>query len=835
MPAIYLFHRRTIVGGDDLQPAAFLTASLRCVQLVCLLGPILAHIHDESSRNGGLFHYIMYDPSDDVSCRHSNLFPTLLTLYAVASVVYSFASIALEWRLAHWSSIGSPTETEPRSSKVRHLLELKLVPFSILLLLVWMSGLSAVAFAPLYNYCVDLTQQNNSEIQREMADDIDKYSVEVFTPLRVHLWWLALAILLVGQLSEVLVSFAFLWHLCKQPMQAHILENPELMEVTLPSHRMIEEMWADRCAAACQCLGSASCFMFGGRELLGQAEFGDVARALADYLDTGGILDVVPSDIVTGFMLLQRIQRQRIYRAREEVLQHVEVAARLEGQSVQDNAGDELMVPLDSLQSTSYLPSSSTTCRVGGRQSSVFRFDPDGTYERRNRALFERHNVDEMSVLEEGTRYAKYALAIYTWVLYLYVHPCSGIPRLFAKSGRLCCRSSKTDRRGESSVIPQLAANLIDQHGRIEGDNLCETNKAALLLTVGLMEADLIYAQLRSGFADTPYAILVDHEWKSIVVSIRGTFSLEDCVTDVLIDPEPLEQLGVDFGFDAKDQYCHGGVLTCVRNVYRDLQRHGILDRLLLGEHARFPEYRLRLVGHSLGASTCTLLSYMLRGKFASIRCVNYSPPGHSLTWNLAVSCHEWCNSFVLDSDLVPRLSFNAMEILRNEILSLIGRIKVPKIEVASRVVSGSGLSNCRFCLDQDPDEHANILEDINEMLYAPTELPESEYQHQLERFQTVQEERRRSRGHLRSLQLYPPGKLVHLVKIGERKSCLHGLAKCLTCCTTNAGSKYQPVWIGNDDLNEIVVSPTMATDHFPNRLCDLLQTVAREYKVKTS
>ena len=47
--------------------------------------------------------------------------------------------------------------------------------------------------------------------------------------------------------------------------------------------------------------------------------YGDVARALADYLETGDTLDLVPSDVVMGLMVLRKIQRQRILQARCEV------------------------------------------------------------------------------------------------------------------------------------------------------------------------------------------------------------------------------------------------------------------------------------------------------------------------------------------------------------------------------------------------------------------------------------------------------------------------------------------------------------------------------------
>jgi len=33
------------------------------------------------------------------------------------------------------------------------------------------------------------------------------------------------------------------------------------------------------------------------------------------------------------------------------------------------------------------------------------------------------------------------------------------------------------------------------------------------------------------------YAVLLDHDKEQVVVTIRGTLSIEDCITDVLCEP----------------------------------------------------------------------------------------------------------------------------------------------------------------------------------------------------------------------------------------------------------------------------------------------------------
>jgi sn1-specific diacylglycerol lipase len=889
MPAIYLFERRTLFGGDDLQPAAVITLVGRLFQALVLCTPVLHHSvlshhshdcdlrwFDSSSRSSG----------EDSSCGRFNGYCWLITVWIAATLLYCLAGSVLEARIVYWSSQGTPTDVEPRSSRVSKLLEQKLYLFPIVLSFILVAGVAAVSMAPSYFRCKKEEQETHSSTAYYLSETSSSSPFrsvvsQFWVSLRDKWWWLAVALLLLSQITEVIVSWMFLWQLRRLPIdtsrsERQILHGSLSLE-DVPSiahynHELVEEMWAEQCAASCRCLSSLSCYMFGGRNLAssGPAAFGDVARALADFMESRGVLDVVPSDIVAGLVVLQRLQRQRVYTARQKFLKdlsttiapcesglldepeqgNVIVAPALSNRSAtirkrtsnknlieqaealtgsadgSPSGGEDLLMPPD----TSIPARGINPQRISHRD--LYRINHNGSYRLEERAVLNRTNRTEMFLLHEASRYAKYALAMYSWVLYLYVHPLSGPTRLISKNVcACCCRVLRRRCRRERVASPTATTTYwADENAYIDGDNLCHTHKRAILLTTGLDEADLVYVQLKSSFSDNPYCILLDHDWKSVVVSIRGTFSLEDCVTDVLIRLEPLAQLGEEFGFDAVGQYCHGGVVACAQNVYADLERHGLLDELLLGENAPYPGYTLRFVGHSLGAATSTLLSYMLRAKFPSVRCINYSPPGCTLTWSMATHCSSWCTSCVLDTDLVPRLKLETMERLRDETLELIGRLKVPKIEVARRFVHTSALWGWRLCHEQELDEKESLMDSIKDILNDQDRIPDSEYQRQLARFRTIQEERRLQRGTARSMELYPPGRILHLAKTGERRSCAAGIAKIVTCCMTNAGSEYVPVWVNNDDLNEIVVSATMGTDHTPNRVRDILEAIAEDF-----
>ena len=81
-----------------------------------------------------------------------------------------------------------------------------------------------------------------------------------------------------------------------------------------------------------------------------------------------------------------------------------------------------------------------------------------------------------------------------------------------------------------------------------------------------------------------------------------------------------------------------------------------------------------------------------------------------------------------------------------------------------------------------------------------------------------------------REVDLFPPGNIIHLVKTDQSRNCMHSVSNCITCGASNSGAYYTPVRKENDDFNEIQISPTLWTDHFPNRVCVELERVAKRF-----
>ena len=167
---------------------------------------------------------------------------------------------------------------------------------------------------------------------------------------------------------------------------------------------------------------------------------------------------------------------------------------------------------------------------------------------------------------------------------------------------------------------------------------------------------------------------------------------------------------------------------------------------------------------------------------------------------------------------------------LRDEVLHLIARVKLSKYEIAQRIFKHGACGEVESLGDLD-----YLIQQNEDMLYAPDAVPDSEFLTQLLRFESMQQERRSNRGMIRSVNLYPPGNITHLVKTGQSKQCLHGLVGCITCGASNAGAIYTPIQKENDDFNEIEISPTLWTDHFPNRVCAEIEKVAESFGIDTT
>ena len=158
----------------------------------------------------------------------------------------------------------------------------------------------------------------------------------------------------------------------------------------------------------------------------------------------------------------------------------------------------------------------------------------------------------------------------------------------------------------------------------------------------------IVFISYRNKFLEVPFFVAIDHHTRSIVVSIRGTLSLEDALTDLCAKPESLGE----FDESLKDYYAHSGIVKAANYVYKELADKNLLNKAF----SYYDDYQLVVTGHSLGAGTAVVLAFMLRLAYPNTKCYAYSPPGGLLNEAAAKVSRDFTVSVLVGHDLVPRL-----------------------------------------------------------------------------------------------------------------------------------------------------------------------------------
>lgn len=159
--------------------------------------------------------------------------------------------------------------------------------------------------------------------------------------------------------------------------------------------------------------------------------------------------------------------------------------------------------------------------------------------------------------------------------------------------------------------------------------------------------------------------------------------------------------------------------------------------------------YNLVLVGHSLGAGTVAILAILLKEEYPDLICFAFAPPGGLLSAPALEYTKDFIISVILGKDVVPRLGLHQMESLRYDLMNVIKQSKEPKW----KIISG-GMICC--CPQRDDSNAINVedfpgsSEDYKHLSAHPNDDSISLTVHQ---------------------PLYPPGKIIHVVRNHPKKS----------------------------------------------------------------
>ncbi|RXG70254.1 Sn1-specific diacylglycerol lipase alpha, partial [Armadillidium vulgare] len=169
----------------------------------------------------------------------------------------------------------------------------------------------------------------------------------------------------------------------------------------------------------------------------------------------------------------------------------------------------------------------------------------------------------------------------------------------------------------------------------------------------------------------TPFFVAIDDETKNVVVSIRGTLSLYDTITDLNAQSTLLVYDGLPSGCRA-----HKGMVNVAQFVKRKLDETNAIEEAML----RRDGYGLVITGHSLGAGAAVILSAMMRPLYPNLKCFAFSPPGGLCSLEMYTATQSFVMSVVVGDDLVPRLSIAAIHDLHNKTINVLNSCRKPKI-----------------------------------------------------------------------------------------------------------------------------------------------------------
>ena len=239
-------------------------------------------------------------------------------------------------------------------------------------------------------------------------------------------------------------------------------------------------------------------------------------------------------------------------------------------------------------------------------------------------------------------------------------------------------------------------------------------------IKMGLKESDKV---LKTWFTDQDgfcpkFMIFTDHDSRSIVLAIRGTYSLADVIVDVICDEE-----------EFLDGFAHRGILRGAKKILEESQD------TLKETFETYPDYRLVVTGHSLGAGTAILIAMkILSGEFkdlfkvSNVKCVALAPPPVYRSRSVDKYSQN-IDIFINGNDCVPRLTLANMA----KLMSMLRAVDQVPLSVQDhlKIIAGvddpevsKNLEKLSQALSQADQDQFPKLEHPGKIFYLHKEAP---------------------------------------------------------------------------------------------------------------
>ncbi|KAJ3675425.1 hypothetical protein LUZ60_004467 [Juncus effusus] len=203
---------------------------------------------------------------------------------------------------------------------------------------------------------------------------------------------------------------------------------------------------------------------------------------------------------------------------------------------------------------------------------------------------------------------------------------------------------------------------------KLEGDNWWRGHASAFLRFINSKPQALLRGRVCQTRREAAYFVVALHDRKTIVITVRGTETPEDLLTDGLcreinLNYDDLDGLINDESvISTFPHYGHGGIIEAARELF--MQTDGLLSSLL-GQGGELQGYKIRIVGHSLGGAVATLLGIRLYKRYPNLHVFAFGPlPCVDLV--IAEACSHFVTTIVFNDEFSSRLSVNSILRLRS-------------------------------------------------------------------------------------------------------------------------------------------------------------------------
>jgi hypothetical protein len=202
---------------------------------------------------------------------------------------------------------------------------------------------------------------------------------------------------------------------------------------------------------------------------------------------------------------------------------------------------------------------------------------------------------------------------------------------------------------GNMASIPYEHVGSVKKYGSVGKFMFAEPFDMELITQrTGIRTVDLIIRNTTPQMFRPAFALWIDQKDRKIILLLRGTKSIHDLVTDLIITPKEVE-----------GGFVHGGVWTSSEWFDQKIKK-------IIKSKIEETGFDLILIGHSLGAAVCTVLATKWRSTFQTLHCYAIACPC-VFSLGLAVNCSDYVTTFINGDDFGARLSGHSVDDLREQ------------------------------------------------------------------------------------------------------------------------------------------------------------------------